>query len=46
MDLTAKHEAIVIAARAHCAADMLVKGTYGRGRGKSFEGCSVGPPEP
>lgn len=33
---------LVEAAKAHYAADMLVKGTYGEGEGKEFHGCSVG----
>lgn len=41
MDLAARKIELVEAAKAHFAADMLVKGTYGADA-KDFKGCSVG----
>ncbi|MDB6035974.1 MAG: hypothetical protein JWM16_6312 [Verrucomicrobiales bacterium] len=42
MELLERRAEMVIAAKAHFAADMLMKGTYGVGSGKKFKGCSVG----
>jgi hypothetical protein len=46
LSITARREAMVLATRAHFDADMLMKGTYGevhgRGKSKTFAGCSVG----
>ena len=44
MDILARRQELVIAAKEHLAADMLVKGYYGRtGEGDdAFHGCSVG----